>query len=58
MPCLGQCLHVGIDGRTHAAKILVSTKNTVTLVWLNDCNLIVLDENAFDRLLGSGGMQL
>jgi len=49
---------VGIDGRTHAAKILVSTKNTVTLVWLNDCNLIVLDENAFDRLLGSGGMQL
>ena len=39
MPCLGQCLNVGIDGRTHATKILVSTKNAVIPVWPNECNL-------------------
>jgi hypothetical protein len=32
VPCLGQCLNVGIDGRTHAMKILVSTKNAVRWV--------------------------
>jgi hypothetical protein len=26
MPCLGQCLHVGIDGMTHVTGILVCTK--------------------------------
>jgi hypothetical protein len=30
MPCLGQCLNVGIDGRTHAAINLESTKNALT----------------------------
>jgi hypothetical protein len=40
VPCLGQCLNVGIDGRTHATmKILVSTKNAVIPVWPNECNL-------------------
>ncbi len=39
VPCLGQCLNVGSDGRTHAAIILVSTKNAVILVWPNECNL-------------------
>ena len=38
-PCPGQCLNVGIDGRTHATKILVSTKNAVIPVWPNECNL-------------------
>ncbi len=36
---LGQCLNVGIDGRTHATKILISTKNAVLPVWPNECNL-------------------
>ena len=39
MPCPGQCLNVGIDGRTNATKILVSTKNAVIPVWPNECNL-------------------
>src|SRR5208282_1994446 len=39
MPCPGQCLNVGIDGRTRATKILVSTKNAVIPVWPNECNL-------------------
>ena len=39
MPCPGHCLNVGIDGRTHATKILVSTKNAVIPVWPNECNL-------------------
>ncbi len=39
VPCLGQRLHVGIDERTHATKILVSTKNAVILLWPNECSL-------------------
>jgi len=39
MPCPGHCLNVGIDGRTPATKILVSTKNSVIPVWPNECNL-------------------
>jgi ribose 5-phosphate isomerase B len=39
MPCLGQCLNVGIDGRIHATKILVSTKNAMILVWPKECSL-------------------
>jgi len=38
LPCPGQCLNVGIDGRTHAMKILVSTKNAVIPVRPNECN--------------------
>ena len=37
--CPGQCLNVGMDGRTHATKILTSTKNAVLPVWPNECNL-------------------
>jgi hypothetical protein len=48
MPCLGQCLHVGIDGRTHATKILVSTRNAVIPVWPNECNLGKVHAHAMD----------
>ena len=39
MPCPGQCLNVGIDGRIQATKIPVSTKDAVIPVWPNECNL-------------------
>jgi len=39
MPCLGQCLNMGIDGGTHTTKILVSTKNAVIPIWPTECNL-------------------
>ena len=48
MPCPGQCLNVGIDGRTHATKILVSTKNAVIPVWPNECNLGKVHAHAMD----------
>ena len=48
MPCPGQCLNVGIDGRTHAAIILVSTKNAVVSVWPNECNLGKVHAHAKD----------
>ncbi len=48
MPCPGHCLNVGIDGRTHATKILGSTKNGVIPVWPNECNLGKVHAHAMD----------
>jgi hypothetical protein len=38
-PAQGQCLNVGMDGRTDATKILTSAKNAVIAVWHTECCL-------------------
>jgi len=37
VPYPGQCLNVGIDGRSPATRILVSAKHAVIPVWPNEC---------------------
>jgi len=48
VPCLGQCLNMGIDGRTPRDEILVSTKNAAIAVWPNECNLAKVHAHAKD----------